>query len=666
MFKAFNSLGFRAKKIDSELMEQLYKNSDQIKADTLISTFIAKTGHPEGSMSASKMLACLYAFSNINPRNSLDINRDRIVVEGHYAPAVYSVLGRSKYFPIGDYLTSLRKYRSIFEGHLDRSVPGVDCDTGVIGHPLSWAVGFAEAGKLKGMDYHVYALLGDGGHDKGQLHEARKTAKKRKLDNLTCIYDVNDIQISGHTSEIAGFKSKKEFIGFLRKEFGSCGWKTLEVDGTDIESIYEGLREARRSRRPTFIASNSLGGEGVKGMENTTKYHGQVLKTSEECMEALRQLGLENEYDIEKLEAGRKSIPKKKIQRFFPYKVDYSPRRIDVVIGEPDIEYAAGNYSLRERYGKTLLDLGGLNEGKIIVLSNDLAGSTKIDMFAEKFPEYFIECGIMENNTCEVAGALSLEGLIPFVSTFVKFGTGDSYSSHVINELNRGNSKMVHTHMSIVGPDGKSHNATDFLAIMRSLFNYKIIAPADINQTDHVIRYIAKETGNCFVALPRENLPLILKEDGKPAFDENYNFFYGKDELLRDGRDGTIFAFGPMVHRALEVKKIVEEKTDYTIAVVNKSCPTQIHEDSMISAFKRGPIFSYEPHSSEGGMGTTLAEYVGKRGLGCNWKRFEKKAPVKKFALEGYTYSDEVDVVYEEKGLDAKRVAMEIKKYLEV
>ena len=234
--------------------------------------FRAASGHIGGSLSAMDILTELYFEElRIDPARPQAPERDRFVMsKGHCTPALYSVLALRGYFPEKE----LELFRSI-EGHMSGHpdmvhVPGVDMSTGSLGQGLSAAVGMALAGKLDGADYRVYALMGDGEIEEGQIWEAAMSAAKYKLDGLCGIVDVNGLQIDGRTADVMPSEP-------LDKKFEAFGWKVIKADGHDFDSLRAALAEARAEKgRPSVILAKTVKGKGVSFMENDAGWHGKA------------------------------------------------------------------------------------------------------------------------------------------------------------------------------------------------------------------------------------------------------------------------------------------------------------------------------------------------------------------------------------------------------
>jgi len=253
--KDIQKLNLTAIKIRKHIIEMLYK---------------AKSGHPGGSLSAVDALVALYfAHMKHNPKKPNDPNRDRFILsKGHAAPALYATLAESDYFDVKE-LKRLRQINCKLQGHpACTCLAGIEASTGSLGHGLSFAIGLALAGKLDKKNYNVYALLGDGETNEGQVWEAAAVASHYKLDNLTAMIDRNFLQIDGNTEEVLKLESVKE-------RWESFGWHAIEIDGHDITKILEALKQANQHKnQPTMIILNTTKGKGVSFMENNVDFHG--------------------------------------------------------------------------------------------------------------------------------------------------------------------------------------------------------------------------------------------------------------------------------------------------------------------------------------------------------------------------------------------------------
>ncbi len=250
---------------------ELQRTANEIRKGILTAVHSAKAGHPGGSLSATEAFTYLYfAEMNIDPKDPKKPDRDRFVLsKGHTAPGLYSTLAHRGYFPVED-LKTLRKLGSYLQGHPSMQyIPGVDMSSGSLGQGVSAAVGMALSAKLSGDSYRVYALLGDGEIEEGQVWEAAMFAGARKLDNLVVIVDNNGLQIDGRIEDVCSPYP-------IDKKFEAFNFHVVNVaDGNDFDQLKAAFDEARATKgMPTAIVMKTLKGKGVSYMEGQVAWHG--------------------------------------------------------------------------------------------------------------------------------------------------------------------------------------------------------------------------------------------------------------------------------------------------------------------------------------------------------------------------------------------------------
>jgi transketolase len=247
----------------------------------------AASGHPGGSLSAAEILTYLYFREmKIDPRDPDRHDRDRFVLsKGHAAPVLYAALAQRGFFP-PSLLDTLRQAGSSLQGHPHRLyTPGVDASTGSLGQGLSMAAGMAMGLRLRpaASPARVFALIGDGESQEGQIWEAAMTAGFRKLSNLCVFLDYNDLQIDGRVSDI------KDILP-LRDKWQAFRWQVHEINGHDFAEIAAALAAFRLEReKPTMIIARTVKGKGVSFMENNVNFHGQA-PNAQETATALAEL----------------------------------------------------------------------------------------------------------------------------------------------------------------------------------------------------------------------------------------------------------------------------------------------------------------------------------------------------------------------------------------
>lgn len=270
--------------MDAAMKKNLQKIACKVRMGVIEGTYNAKSGHPGGSLSISDLVTYLYFNKmNIDPNVPEMADRDRLVLsKGHTAPALYSVLAQKGYFS-ADELKTLRHIGAMLQGHPCIHTPGVDMSSGSLGQGISAACGMALAGKLDGKSYKVYAILGDGEIEEGQVWEAAMFAAHYKLDNLVAVVDNNGLQIDGKITEVCSPEP-------ITDKFAAFGWHVITMDGHDFDDIDRAFAETEKiSGKPVAIIQKSVKGKGVSFMENQVGWHG-TAPNKEQYEQAMAEL----------------------------------------------------------------------------------------------------------------------------------------------------------------------------------------------------------------------------------------------------------------------------------------------------------------------------------------------------------------------------------------
>ncbi len=235
----------------------------------------AGAGHTGGSLSCIDILNVLYSrVLNVSPQNWASPNRDRYVQsKGHSVEALYVVLAERGFFP-PEQLATLCHYQSHFVGHPTRYIPGIEMNTGALGHGLPIAVGMAIAGKLDAAPYRVFTLLGDGELAEGSNWEAAMLAAHYELSQLTAIIDYNTLQITGRTSDVCDNSP-------IDEKFAAFGWEVHSVDGHDLAALAKLLSAPAHGAAPRCVIAHTTKGKGVSFMEDVAKWHHGVPSAAE-------------------------------------------------------------------------------------------------------------------------------------------------------------------------------------------------------------------------------------------------------------------------------------------------------------------------------------------------------------------------------------------------
>lgn len=603
----------------------------------------SNSGHPGGSLSTIDFLTILYTFIISQTGENL------IVSNGHISPGVYSVLGEMRYVSKDDAINTFRKAGSKFEGHVTRHVDGVVYGTGPLGTGISAASGFAVAEKVLGLAQSgrkVFGILGDGEAQEGQVYEMMNFASKHMLNNFIAFMDYNKVQLSDSLDNVMPLNVKEHFV--------ASGWEVIEIDGHDFNSIWDGLGMAYNVKdKPILLLGHTIMGKGAGAMENDgharkATWHGKA-PSHEFAGEILSSISLsENEISL--------------IEDFIPL-IKWRPKKVDFVshgvpmegfdIGSPKVYPTTELTDCRSAYGNALKDLGDKNK-QIVVFDADLFGSVKTEDFLKAHSDRFFQCGIAEQQMVSASGGASLNGVIPFCSTFGAFMTSRAKDQARVNDINQCNVKMVSTHCGLsVGEDGPTHQAIDDMGAFTPFFHTIVLEPSDPNHCDRIIRHVASHFGNYYVRMGRHKLPVLTKLDGSVFYDENYKFREGAFDLYRDGSDITVVASGPMVQIAQDVLDFF--KGQVSVEIIIASGPSKI-DLTMIkkSVLKTGRLVILEDQNVYTGIGSQILNGLYEVGVFVKAKRIG----VKEYQLSGTP-----DELYDSAGIgreDLKEVILSL------
>lgn len=271
----------------SEQITIVKEKAKEIRRHIICMLAEACSGHPGGSLSVTDILATLYFGGHMkyDPKNINWEGRDYFILcKGHAAPALYSAMAVAGYFPVEE-LKTLRKINSRLQGHPDRNhLPGIEVSTGSLGQGLSVAIGMALGLKLDGRGNRVFAVMGDGELQEGQVWEAAMNASAKKVDNLIAFVDRNGLQIDGPTESVKALEP-------IVDKWRAFGWHVIDIDGHTVEQIAHAIEEAKKvTGKPSMIIARTVKGKGVSFMEGKVNFHG-VAPSRDEEKKALEELG---------------------------------------------------------------------------------------------------------------------------------------------------------------------------------------------------------------------------------------------------------------------------------------------------------------------------------------------------------------------------------------
>lgn len=653
----FENLPEIGKPLTEDQIKLLQTFSKSCRQSILKMVTNAQSGHPGGSLSCIDYLTVLYCFIISQTGEKVTISN------GHISPGVYSTLAELGYIPKDDVIKTFRKIGSIYEGHITRHVPGVEYGTGPLGIGVSVSTAFALADRMRAhgasakrgerlalpalpeaelYQQKAFFLAGDGECQEGQVHEMVDFAQHHKIENLIGFIDYNKVQLSASLKEIMDIN--------IVAMFKAAGWHVIEIDAHNFEEIWNALGQAYQNKnKPTVIIGHSIMGQGSEFMQpagenHKADWHGKAPKPEE------------IETDIQKLELTEDE--QQSLKNFRKTHIKWHPKeakypklldKVNVNTGDPIVYEPQEVTDCRTAYGKALLDLAKRNP-KVIALTADLKASVMTKFVSEELPEQYYECGIAEQHMVSCAGGFSLDGFIPFASTFGAFMSSRAKDQARVNDINCTNVKMVATHCGLsVGEDGPTHQAIDDMSSFLGFFNTMVIEPADPNQTDRIIRYIASHYGNFYVRMGRHKFPIITKEDGTPFYDQYYEYEYGQSDVIRTGENLTIAATGAMIIEALKAREMIKERyPKISIELVAVSSIKKFDQTLSDSIKKTGKLLTIEDHNINCGLGNQLAAFLEE----------QKIAPkvFKKIGVTHYQLSGTAQDLYKHNGLDAEGI----------
>jgi transketolase len=632
--------GFLEPAMDPETASDLVTRAHHLRGAVLTMTTLAASGHPGGSMSSLETYMLLYSFARLRPSDPAWPVRDRVVVShGHTSPGVYAALADAGFFDVEDAVAHFRQAGSLFEGHVERCVPGVEWSTGNLGQGLSAGIGMALASRMTGGGWHTFVAMSDGEQNKGQVAEARRLASKYRLSDLTVVVDLNRVQISGHTDDVMPVR--------IAEDYAADGWRVIEADGHDLRGLYAALATAvTDADRPCVVLAHTTIGKGVSFMEDRPEFHGRGLD-ADEYARAMNELELDPEW------LGRARV--RRAQPVMTPAAVPAPAVVPISTGSPRSYEPCAAADCRSAWGAALLDIAEAAGIPLAVLDCDLMESVKTKAFAVAYPEALVECGVAEHNAATVAGALSANGVLTFWADFGVFGCDETYNQQRLNDINSANVKLALTHCGLdVGEDGRTHQCLDYVGAFRDFFGWKVIVPADANQTDRAVRAAAETVGNIAIAMGRSKLPVIVSSDGTPLFGAGYVFRYGAIEWARMGGDATVLTMGTVAGAAVAAADALAAD-GVRVAVGIVACPLHLDDAAMVDAASAPLLVTVEDHGVRTGLGASVAEWLALNGRATRFRRF---------GVDGYASSGASEDLMREAGLDPESIARRLREAL--
>lgn len=567
--------------------------ANMCRVNTLSAVKRAGSGHLGTSLSAMDIF-CWLMFQHLNTRTVGFDSPDRDIFfssKGHDVPGFYSVL-----YALGlvslDELLNIRRLGGL-EGHPDVSTPGVEANTGSLGMGISKAKGMAWAKHRRGHRGRVYVLTGDGELQEGQIFESMQTAVHQGVNDIVAIVDHNKCQTENAVEDVIS-------LGDLEAKFRAFGWHTARCDGHDFGQLRRVLADFETvDDKPKVLIADTVKGRGVSFMEHpfVLEQTGGVYRfhagapSDEEFNRAIDEL-------CERVDREMESLSLDRVQY-----LDMTP--------EPKRASGVSAEFVAVALTDELIELAE-QRADIVLLDADLLGDAKLQRFRDQFPEQFIENGIAEQDMASAAGGLALQGLLPFVNSFASFLCARANEQIYNNASERTKIVYINLYAGLIpaGP-GKSHQSLRDIALMGSIPHVTVVHPGNAQEIRAMVRWCAETaTETCAIRTNIGPSPRIVE------FGPGWELRYGQGTVLRDGSDGVLFAYGPvMLNEALVAADVLADG-GYDLRVVDMPWINRFDEEWLTNMVADVPeIFVLEDHGSFGGLGDHMLPILAERGI---------------------------------------------------
>ncbi|KKQ92398.1 MAG: 1-deoxy-D-xylulose-5-phosphate synthase [Candidatus Woesebacteria bacterium GW2011_GWA2_40_7] len=561
------------KQYDKDILNNLALEIRKSVFETIIN---ANSGHLGGNSSCIELLTCLYfgGVLKFDPANPQDKNRDRVLILGHKGPVRYKIFSLMGLFS-EDELKTYRQFGSRLQGHEDmHTTPGVDITpSGSLGMILSYGVGDAIVAKEKGSNHKTFVFLGDGEEQEGNISEAARHAANLGLDNLICILDKNDKQLSRPTNE-------SDSGSDVRRIWEGYGWNVLEIsDGHNVEEIMEVYSKFEDIQKPTFVIAHTIKGRGISGAEeNFCGYHTLSVTPKDLARQALELSAKEiksrnDEVQQAKLLANGLVTRPEKLDQSLESKVEFP--NVNIAVNPDDETNLDNSQGFYFKELRSIIEAD--NRIKMYVITPDFIRKDLVEMANfERFTK-FIDTGIREQHAVAMAHGISISD--PLARIFINFG--DAFIYRAMDQLNavaQGGSKMI-----IVGEhsgltqerNGKTHQTSGQPGALINMPGLNIKEPADVQDLFNVLNWaFTNNPGVVYARLHRKNIsPLYRQIDDL----KNIRHYITHDPGKKPGL--VIVSSGFTTHNSVKAAEILESKYNIPTRVVNVISPGELGKD---------------------------------------------------------------------------------------
>ena len=571
----------------ARLAGELRLKSVRYRKRVLQTIVAAGAGHTGGDLSCVDILTVLYGgVLKVSPETAADPDRDRFVMsKGHSVEALYVVLADRGFFPSAD-LATVCRYGSHYVGHPTRHVPGIEQNTGALGHGLAFGVGTALAARLAGRSYRTFVLAGDGELAEGSNWEASLAAAHHRLDNLVWIIDRNELQITGGTESVCALEP-------LADKLRAFGYAVRETDGHDHAALLDVFAAVPfEPGRPSAVLARTVKGRGVSFIENDVRWHHRVPKP-EELARAMAEL-----------EAEERRLGAEAEERVVPPPPARAGEAVEhgLPMGRPN----------QDVFSEALLELARADPD-VVVVTSDSRGSGKLSGFAEALPDRVVEVGIAEQTLVGVAAGLASGGRKPFAVSPASFLTARALEQ-IKNDVAYSGQPVRLVGISAgvsYGALGSTHHSTHDLAALRAIPGLAIVVPADNHEARAAARAAYASTGPVYVRVGKRPVPDL------PAASP---FELGRARLVRDGEDLAFIAIGETVWVAYAAAEVLARES-LGCRVLSLHTLRPFDTEAVLAAARTRGIVTVEEHSTSGGLGEACAAVLAEAGLSVPFRR---------------------------------------------
>jgi len=557
-----------------------------MRLNVLRMTTAAGSGHTTSALSAADIVSALFFYAmHYDPQTPHNLDNDRFILsKGHASPILYAAWKEAGVLT-EDELMSYRKFHSILEGHATPRFDHIEAATGSLGTGLSIGLGMELAGKLDNRSFYTYVLMGDSEMSEGSVWEAMELASFYKTSHLIGIIDCNRLGQSSETMH--GYHVQR-----YAQKCEAFGWKTIIIDGHNMQQIVSALDKARNSsENPTMIIAKTIKGYGVAQAENKEGFHGKAF--SEEELEKIIP-AFEKRFAAVSTPNGYQWHPMLPTQTPAISPSKNTPPALPLYKNDEEV-------ATRIAYGHALAAIGS-QYPNIVALDAEVKNSTGAELFENAHPHRFFQCFIAEQNMLGMAIGFSYMGKLPFASTFSAFLT-HAHDQMRMAVISRASVCVVGSHAGVsVGQDGPSQMGLDDIAMMVAFPESIVLYPADAPSTTALVACMAEQKKRiCYLRTTREKTPII--------YDTTPSFTIGGCSVLKESPEDKvcIIAAGITLHEALKAHALLAQE-GIAVCVIDLYSIKPLDEKTLhhhVSRCRKKAI-TVEDHYIQGGLGQAV------------------------------------------------------------